>query len=87
MKAQVAQLGQQHDAAIRARAGQAFQPVQNLRFQRRAQRIIRIVKRGGSKAIAADTRFAEPLQLIQIEPGHKDAIAKVVRFRLKTAVA
>ena len=32
MKAQVAQLGQQHDAALRAAAGQAFQAVQNLLF-------------------------------------------------------
>ncbi|SVM42975.1 Uncharacterised protein [Klebsiella pneumoniae] len=32
MKAQVTQLGQQHDAAIRARAGQVFQAVQNLLF-------------------------------------------------------
>ena len=87
MKAQIAQLGQQHNAAIRTRAGQAFQPIQNLRFQRRTQRVIRIVKRGGSKTIAADTHFAEQVQFIQIEPGHEDAIAKMVRFRLETAVA
>ena len=45
------------------------------------------MERGGSKAIAPHADGREQRQLIEIQPGHKDAVAKFMGFRLQAAVA
>jgi hypothetical protein len=52
MKAEIAQLRQEHDPPVRTFSGQALQPVEHVLFERRAERIVRVMERGGGKAIA-----------------------------------
>ena len=87
MKAEIAQLRQEHDPPVRTFPDQALQPAQHVFFERRTERVVRIVKRSGGKAIAPHADGRELRQFIEIQPGHKDAVAEFVGFRLKAAVA
>ncbi len=87
MKAEITQLGQKHDPPRRTFAGQVFQPRQGILLKRRAQRIVRIIKCRRRNAVPAHADGGQRVQLIQIEPGHKHAVGKVVRFRRKPTMA
>ncbi len=87
MESEVAQLRQEHNPPLRPFSGQAFKPGEDVLFKRRAQRIIRIMERSGGNTIATDPDRGQRLQLIEIEPGHKDAVAELVRFRPEATMA
>lgn len=87
MKPEVAQLRQKHDPPCGTFPGQALQPVQHVLFKRRAERIVRVMERGGGKTVAPHTDGRQQRQFIKIQPGHKNAVAEFMRFRLKAAVA
>ncbi|KAI3490285.1 hypothetical protein L1887_45744 [Cichorium endivia] len=87
MKAEIAQLRQEHHPPVRTFPGQALQPAQHVLFERRAERIVRVVERGGGKAISPHADGRQQRQFIEIQPGHKDAVAEFMGFRLKAAVA
>lgn len=67
MKAEVAQLRQEHHPPLRTFAGQAFQPIQHVLFKRRTQRIIRIMERCGGKPVAPHANGGQLLQFVEIE--------------------
>lgn len=68
MKAEIAQLGQKHDPPRRTFAGQIFQTLKDTRFERRTQRVVRIIKCRGRNAVTTHADGGQRVQLIQIEP-------------------
>ncbi len=85
MKAEIAQLRQEHDPPVRTFPGQALQPAQHVSLSAyRAGSPHRETKRRKAIAPHADGR---ELRFIEIQQGHKDAVAEFVGFRLKAAVA
>lgn len=67
MKTEIAQLSQKHDPPRRTFAGQIFQTLKDTRFERRAQRVIRIIKCRGRNAVTTHADRGQRVQLIQIE--------------------
>ena len=71
MKPEIPQLRQKHDPPVRPFPGQALQLAEHVLFERRAERIVRVMERGGGKAIAAHADGRQQRQLIKIQPAIK----------------
>lgn len=68
MKPEIAQLRQEHDSSAGTFSGEPLQRVQDVLFERRTQRIVPVIKRGGGEAIAPYADVSQQRQFIQIQP-------------------